>query len=71
MKVISIQRVILPLNSDYLLNNTKINIKDYLARPKAKFDKEYSEERQKIRKYIREDYRKTKEWETRLIGVIF
>ena len=39
---------------------TKINIKDYLARPEAKFDKEYSEERQKIRKYIREDDRKTK-----------
>ena len=34
---------------------TKINIKDYLARPYKKFDKEYSEERQKIRKYIRED----------------
>ena len=61
MKVISIQRIILPLNSDYLLNNIKINIKDYLARPKAKFDKEYSEERQKIRKYIREVDRKTKE----------
>tara|TARA_B100000989_G_C19236352_1_gene342135 strand:- start:335 stop:529 length:195 start_codon:yes stop_codon:yes gene_type:complete len=39
---------------------TKINIYDYLARPEAKFDKEYSEERQKIRKYIREDDRKTK-----------
>lgn len=52
MKVISIQRIILPLNSDYLLNNTKINIKDYLARPELKFDKEYSEERQKIRQYI-------------------
>ena len=39
---------------------TKINIKDYLARPEAKFDKEYSEERQKIRKFIREDDRKTK-----------
>ena len=34
---------------------TKINIKDYLARPEEKFDKEYSEERQKIRKYIRKD----------------
>ena len=34
---------------------TKINIKDYLARPEAKFDKEYSEERKKIRKYIRKD----------------
>ena len=33
----------------------KINIKDYLARPEAKFDKEYSEERQKIRQYIRKD----------------
>ena len=28
---------------------TKINIKDYLARPEAKFDKEYLEERQKIK----------------------
>ena len=34
---------------------TKINIKDYLARPEAKFDKEYSEERQKTRQYIRKD----------------
>ena len=34
---------------------TKINIKDYLARPEAKFDKEYSEESQKIRQYIRKD----------------
>ena len=39
---------------------TKINIKDYLDRPEAKFDKEYLEERQKIWKYIREDDRKTK-----------
>ena len=34
---------------------TKINIKDYLARPEAKFDKEYSEERKKIRQCIRKD----------------
>ena len=34
---------------------TKINIRDYLARPEAKFDKEYSKERQEIRKYIRKD----------------
>ena len=34
---------------------TKRNIKDYLARPEAKFDKEYSKERQEIRKYIRKD----------------
>ena len=27
---------------------TKINIKDYSARPEAKFDKEYSEERKKL-----------------------
>ena len=27
---------------------TKINIKDYLARPEVNFGKEYSEERQKI-----------------------
>ena len=38
----------------------KINIKDYLARPEAKFDKEYSEERQKIRQYIRKDDLATK-----------
>ena len=31
---------------------TKRNIYDYLARPEKKFDKEYSEERQKIRQYI-------------------
>ena len=34
---------------------TKRNIYDYLARPEAKFDKEYSEERKKIRQYIRKD----------------
>ena len=34
---------------------TKINIKDYLARPEEKFDKEYSKKRQEIRKYIRKD----------------
>ena len=34
---------------------TKINIKDYLARPEEKYDKEFSKERQKIRKYIRKD----------------
>ena len=34
---------------------TKINIRDYLARPEEKYDKEYSEERQKIRQYIRKD----------------
>ena len=39
---------------------TKINIKDYLARPEAKFHKEYSEERQEIRKYIRKDDLATK-----------
>ena len=31
---------------------TKINIRDYLRRPEEKYDKEYSKERQKIRKYI-------------------
>ena len=40
---------------------TKINIRDYLARPEEKYDKEYSKERQEIRKYIREDDRKAKE----------
>ena len=39
---------------------TKRNIYDYLARPEAKFDKEYSEERQEIRKYIRKDGLETK-----------
>tara|TARA_B100000575_G_C22980322_1_gene565686 strand:- start:20 stop:214 length:195 start_codon:yes stop_codon:yes gene_type:complete len=34
---------------------TKRNIYDYLKRPDKKFDKEYSEERQKIREYIRKD----------------
>ena len=34
---------------------TKINIQDYLARPEEKYDKEYSKERQEIRKYIRKD----------------
>ena len=34
---------------------TKRNIYDYLARPSKKYDKEYSEERQKIRQYIRKD----------------
>ena len=34
---------------------TKINILDYLARPEEKYDKEYSKERQEIRKYIRKD----------------
>ena len=40
---------------------TKRNIRDYLARPEEKYDKEYSKERQEIRKYIREDDRKAKE----------
>ena len=39
---------------------TKRNIYDYLARPDKKFDKEYSEERQKIREYIRKDDIKAK-----------
>ena len=34
---------------------TKRNIRDYLARPEEKYDKEYSKERQEIRKYIRKD----------------
>ena len=34
---------------------TKINIRDYLARPEEKYNKEYSKERQEIRKYIRKD----------------
>ena len=39
---------------------TKRNIYDYLKRPDKKFDKEYSEERQKIREYIRKDDIKAK-----------
>ncbi len=39
---------------------TKRNIYDYLAKPEEKYDKDYSKERQKIRKYIREDDRKAK-----------
>ena len=39
---------------------TKRNIYDYLKRPDKKFDKEYSEERQKIREYIRKDDLATK-----------
>ena len=39
---------------------TKRNIYDSLKRPDKKFDKEYSEERQKIREYIRKDDLATK-----------
>ena len=39
---------------------TKRNIRDYLARPEEKYDKEYSRERQEIRKYIRKDDLATK-----------
>ena len=39
---------------------TKRNIYDYPKRPDKKFDKEYSEERQKIREYIRKDDLATK-----------
>ena len=39
---------------------TKRNIYDYLLRPEAKFDQEYSEGRQKIRQYIRKDDLATK-----------
>ena len=31
---------------------------DYLVRPEENHDKEYSKERQEIKKYIREEYRK-------------
>ena len=34
---------------------TKINIKDYLAKPEESKDKNYSKKRQEIRKYIRKD----------------
>tara|TARA_B100000424_G_scaffold256124_1_gene235804 strand:+ start:219 stop:473 length:255 start_codon:yes stop_codon:yes gene_type:complete len=39
---------------------TKRNIYDYLAKPEEKYDKDYSKERQKIRKYIRKDDLATK-----------
>ena len=39
---------------------TKRNIYDYLAKPEEKYDKDYCEERQKIRKYIRKDDLATK-----------
>ena len=39
---------------------TKRNIRDYLARPEEKYDKEYSKERQEIRKYMRKDDLATK-----------
>ena len=52
---------------------TKINIKDYLARPEEKFYKEYSKERQEIRKYIRKDDLEAKRGTLMelLIGLIF
>ena len=34
---------------------SKRNIQDYLSRPEEKYDKEYSKERQEIRKYIFKD----------------
>ena len=39
---------------------TKRNIYDYLAKPEENYEKDYSEERQKIRKYIRKDDLATK-----------
>ena len=39
---------------------TKRNIYDYLAKPEEKYDKDYSKERHKIRKYIRKDDLATK-----------
>ena len=52
---------------------TKRNIYDYLARPSKKYDKEYSEERQKIREYIRKDDIKAKKatQKGKLIGDIY
>ena len=52
---------------------TKRNIRDYLARPEEKYDKEYSKERQEIRKYIRKDDLEAKKATqmVRLIGAIF
>ena len=34
---------------------SKRNIRDYLARPEQKYDKEYLKERKGIKKYIRKD----------------
>ena len=39
---------------------TKRNIMDYLSNPEESLDKNYSEERQKIRKDIRAEDKKTK-----------
>ncbi len=39
---------------------TKRNIMDYLSNPEESLDKNYSEERQKIRKAIRAEDKKTK-----------
>ena len=39
---------------------TKRNITDYLSNPEESLDKNYSKERQKIRKAIREEDEKTK-----------
>ena len=39
---------------------SKRNIQDYLSRPEEKYDKEYSKERQEIRKYIRKDHLEAK-----------
>ena len=39
---------------------TKRNIMDYLSNPEENLDKNYSEERQKIRKAIRAEDKKTK-----------
>ena len=50
---------------------TKINIRDYLARPEEKYDKEYSKERQEIRKYIRKDDLAANVMVALLIGAIF
>ena len=45
---------------------TKRNITDYLSNPDESLDKNYSEEKQKIRKAIRAEDEKTK----KMVGVI-
>ena len=48
---------------------TKRNITDYLSNPDESLDKNYSEERQKIRKAIRAEDEKTKKMGLSLIHI--
>ena len=50
---------------------TKKNIRNYLGDSDEKNDKRYPPSMQKIRKLIREEDKKPKKWEAKLIGIIF